>query len=320
MPFHMDHLKVALGPPLEGDFLELLQQSYDPSENEYYGSLEPHVWNFLPKVRKVSSQREALRVFASAMDLLVISVWRFSKNVYQIHPEVLESLLESKPTVDVPCEVLFKLPHWCVYVPCTFNGTEIIGFWAMLDRDSDGGMSLLVTLNRKGPTDSRTHQSFLKTPLEVGAPLSERQTITDDEVLSNKGGSLLSVSPLINNILLYLCSKNRDLMGDPIINTPDFAPRVKKKRRSLKKPKVNYWKVGYRIGPKLASSKKAHKEGSSGSDGSTKRPHVRRAHFHSYWCGSRTDPHLELRWVPPVFVNSKMEEAEKRAGTINPVI
>jgi len=41
--------------------------------------------------------------------------------------------------------------------------------------------------------------------------------------------------------------------------------------------------------------------------GATVRPHVRRAHFHHYWCGPNKE-RCEVRWVGPVFVNSKLEE------------
>lgn len=39
-------------------------------------------------------------------------------------------------------------------------------------------------------------------------------------------------------------------------------------------------------------------------------PHLRRAHWRSYWCGSdaRGDRHLELCWVPPVPVDAELAD------------
>ncbi len=42
---------------------------------------------------------------------------------------------------------------------------------------------------------------------------------------------------------------------------------------------------------------------SSESEGTTVRPHVRRAHWHSYWRGKLGDRRRILGWISPLLIN-----------------
>lgn len=37
--------------------------------------------------------------------------------------------------------------------------------------------------------------------------------------------------------------------------------------------------------------------------GGTVRPHIRRAHWHSFWVGSGDDKKINVKWLPPIAVN-----------------
>ena len=99
-------------------------------------------------------------------------------------------------------------------------------------------------------------------------------------------------------LVLYLCSCNAD--------TEKVEPNKKERRRNLKAFKVEKVyqeiKVGYRIGPTLAhqsSSKRLQPH-----QGGTVAPHLRRAHWHSYWVGKRDsdERRLVLKWIAPTLV------------------
>ena len=45
--------------------------------------------------------------------------------------------------------------------------------------------------------------------------------------------------------------------------------------------------------------------------GRTVRPHLRRAHWHTYWTGARSEPSPEVRWIHPVTVHGDKASAER---------
>lgn len=69
--------------------------------------------------------------------------------------------------------------------------------------------------------------------------------------------------------------------------------------------------VGYRIGTSL-KTKQANvtyvdKNKLSEHHGTSKAPHIRRSHFHSFWTGSGENKTLIVKWVGAVFVNGDKE-------------
>jgi hypothetical protein len=107
--------------------------------------------------------------------------------------------------------------------------------------------------------------------------------------------------------LLYLCSSEPDL-GDPQVMA---APERDRARRPLEPELVP---VGWVVGQALragastdAEARSAHNDVPDASVRHRPRPHVRRAHWHTYWLGPRSRPderHTELRWVPPIPVGT----------------
>jgi hypothetical protein len=97
------------------------------------------------------------------------------------------------------------------------------------------------------------------------------------------------------SILLYLASKESDLAP--------AAPPPRGRGRAAEVKPAALWEVGWRIGA-LLREQGGEGRGAAGPR-SGPRPHVRRAHWHLYWVGRRSDParrRRELRWVAPVVV------------------
>lgn len=90
------------------------------------------------------------------------------------------------------------------------------------------------------------------------------------------------------------------------------------KRRLLQSKEVKTWEVGLRIGAAFVLAKKS--SSGSGGDGSSSsvRPHIRRAHWHSFWVGQRGEQTISLRWLPPILVN--VEDIENLPAVIHPVV
>ena len=115
------------------------------------------------------------------------------------------------------------------------------------------------------------------------------------------------------SLVFYVIASNDVRPARPGQPDKPHRPRPIKPRKGQSKipaaPGPRYWDVGVRFGGLLRSA--YTKAGAGQGTGSSKRPHVRRAHWHGYWVGPRSDPEkrrLELRWLPPILVGAKDSE------------
>jgi hypothetical protein len=109
------------------------------------------------------------------------------------------------------------------------------------------------------------------------------------------------------DVALYLCSTGADVVASTGVGKPRraFAPA----------PGPRAWDVGYRVAALLTHHGDTRDRKASGRRPGP-RPHLRRAHWHTYIVGkgSRADPSLArrvLRWVHPTLVG---------AGELEPVV
>lgn len=45
-----------------------------------------------------------------------LAAWRMTKGIYRFDKTVMDSLIETKIDGELPVDVLFKLPEWCIYI------------------------------------------------------------------------------------------------------------------------------------------------------------------------------------------------------------
>lgn len=138
------------------------------------------------------------------------------------------------------------------------------------------------------------------------------------------------------SLVLYLCTANAEIhaasdradagaarASKPTNPTPT---KVKGGMRLFPATAVRAWDVAFRLG---AALRRARHEAEAGGAGTPEeaararpRPHLRRAHFHTYWRGPRQDPTArtaEVRWLPPILVNAGDEGPNALPATIRAV-
>ena len=49
--------------------------------------------------------------------LRALAAWRVSQGIYRFDPTTYDALWKTTVTGDIPTDVLFHLPEWCVYIP-----------------------------------------------------------------------------------------------------------------------------------------------------------------------------------------------------------
>lgn len=253
-----------------------------------------------------------------------LGAWRMTKGVYRFDPTLYQDLVQTPVAGDIPHEILYQMPEWCVYIETpglSAFGDRLHGFFAHLEHDAnDGRAELRLLLD--------TDKSLLALPIHLGAwPLAEsvlRAVETASRQFAVPGLATSDVSelmaetahPLIS-LLLYLCTQSDySRRGQP--GTPS-NPEPKRTRRHGWKmfPATGpiEWDVGVRMGAALRAAYHAAETQQTDAAGShaSPRAHIRRAHWHTFVSGPRkTEGGTEIpadqrkratRWMPPIPVN-----------------
>jgi hypothetical protein len=283
-------------------------------------------WCFLPlaAAHAIVSKGATVTSFDRTRHIGVLgalAAWRVTQGVYRFDPTVLDALWETPVTGDIPTEVLFHLPEWCVYLPtpgATWHGANLHGFFAHLEHDvNDKRTEMRFVLDLTGPGGDElvvlpihpgkggvaeglaamVRESARQTPVSVPMPDGLVEGLTDD------------VSPLVS-LVLYLCSQAAEFRDGSGGDRRPARPQPVKTRKGLRlfpPERPTPWEVGYRLGAALRKAV-ADREAPGGPSEThaSPRPHVRRAHWHSYWVGQKSQPEARsvvLKWLPPIPVN-----------------
>ena len=252
------------------------------------------------------------------MTLASTYTWRCSKGVYRFAPEIYEALVSQPLTGNVPNDCLYRLPEWAVYIETPglmYERHPMDGFIAHLDYNLfSRGVDLQFAMFLHG----REMPKMVALPLGEGS-LADAMTRVDqvDNLFmgsSERGRYVGSREEYRNTfsamlqLLLYLCSEEPDL---PEIEHPRNRRTYSGRVRPPEEPRV--WDVGVRISGVIRNyrdqqsdmAKDNSNRTESGSHASP-RPHIRSAHWQSYWTGPRAANFPErkpvLRWIPPVPV------------------
>lgn len=235
-----------------------------------------------------------------------VGAWRETQGVYEFDPDLFASLVDTDLDGEIPLDVLYRLPEWCVYVPSpgfTWVDEPIEGFFAHLEADANergrvelrlllvlaSGVTVPMPLHVWMPggiaaAASRFAQEARFRARIAGVEL-DAATVGDAE----KGAR--ATAPLVS-LILYLCSDDSEVV-DP--KRPERRPAYRHPDAKPGKPAPHptVWQVGRRLGDRLREARERMGP----------RAHVRRAHWHGYWTGPMAGPRkLELRWLSPMLV------------------
>ena len=116
------------------------------------------------------------------------------------------------------------------------------------------------------------------------------------------------ISPLVS-LVLYLCSQAAEIKdagaGEQVPSRPK-PQKTKKGLRIFAPDHPSRWEVGYRLGAALRQALSEHEPAEPTGTHASPRPHIRRAHWHSFWVGKKDQPDarsVTLKWLPPIPVN-----------------
>lgn len=246
-----------------------------------------------------------------------LAAWRVGQGIYRIDPALYAALIDTPIDGDLPCDLLYHLPEWCLYVETPdlqWFGARLHGAWAHLEWDANTGRSelrLLLDLDQGiQPMPVHLGPWTLAEALQRTLAEAQHQAGLHGQTLQRMPGDdtagARELAPLLS-LLLYLCSTAAEIGTGARRPQRPTPKRTKRGPRFFPPDTPTTWDVGVRIGAALRAAYHREQIGQdSAPSGRRVRPHVRRAHWHSYWLGPRGDPQQqrrELRWVPPIAIN-----------------
>lgn len=268
------------------------------------------------------------RMIGDVARLGAMAAWRVTQGIYRFDPALYAALIDTPVGGDIPDDVLYRLPEWCVYVETpgmTWLDAPLHGFWAHLEWDAGTGRTELRLL-LDGEAD------LTPIPIHIGRwPLSEAVARALDVSRVHAAGLGIPIpgearailtetaAPLVS-LLLYLCADDAEI-GDGTTRPANPEPkRTKQGWRMFAAEKPSTWDVGSRIGAALRRAYHAAETGQVESDPVTgharPRAHIRRAHWHTFLAGHGRSER-RLKWLPPIPVN--VEDVDALPATVRSV-
>ncbi len=268
--------------------------------------------------------------------LAAVAAWRWTKGIYRFDPSTFDALWNTPVTGEIPIDVLYCLPEWCVFIPTpdkTWHGSRLNGFFAHLNQNRkmrrtelrllldislpDGtydAVGIPIVLGRGGVAESLAYAlQFSTQPNPLTKQLTEQERAME-----------MKEVPSLVSLVLYLCSENAEIRQSGGGDRRPAYPQPEKKKKGLRlyaADRPTHWEVGYRLGAALrrASTERGSADDPTGSH-ARPRPHIRRAHWHSYWVGKWNDPDARtvvLKWLPPIAVN--VQDVDELPTTVREV-
>jgi hypothetical protein len=244
--------------------------------------------------------------------LAAIGTWRYTQSIYRLDPDLFGAIVDTVPSGALPCDVLYRLPEWCVYIETPgmdWYGDAMRGFWAHLESDANTGRAELrfVMDCEAALTPAILHMG----PWTITEAVDRELVEADRQATLHKMKAYMlgmrddtpdimarAFYPVLS-LLLYVCSNGVEYSGPGQPGNPT-PKRTKKGWRLFPADKLRIWNLGEKTGDAIRSAREMVRQAGERKGPA---PHVRRAHWHGYWTGPREgEREFVLKWLPPMVV------------------
>lgn len=237
-------------------------------------------------------------------ELGALAAWRPTKGIYRFDADLAAALASTPLDRELPADVLLHLPEWCVWIDPVAG---MPGFFAFLEHDAGDGRCELRLLLDDGDSLTQVIVHLGRGTLLDGLESMALEAAAQHALATGRAvptipreqlaPAVALVAPLVS-LLLYLCSEEPDLGN----REPPQHPSHRSRATGAQGETV--WQVGERVGAALMAAAGAASEAQGGIHAGP-RPHVRRAHWHTYWTGPRGGQRTaRARWLSPILVGA----------------
>jgi len=262
------------------------------------------------------------------LEPLLFIAYRFSENkqIFQFSNEIVNALSSTELPENISLSLFEKLPFDCFYLGAgkLFDRHVLKGAYVITQTDFDGtprGLRLDFVSDRTDRNEIATGTFIISTFVTLG----EGKTLSDymrdlyhllEHEISYSTYDMertVLYTKHVLNCLLYLASEKADIEKAGTKYSGKGFGNSKNINLSKNHPKhcqVN--KVGYSVNY-IKQLREVRKATESGATGKTVAPHIRRAHWHTYWVGKKdgSDRQQVVKWILPTLVNAKDESELK---------
>lgn len=274
------------------------------------------------KEEEVLSFRNLEAIIDAGM-LAALAPWRLYKQIFEFATETEEILFYQASDCAIPIEVLRNLPYPCIYIKIK-TMTDVDGAFVFIENDmntnrlelrimvveNDGDYILPIVIHltpggtiKDGIEEMKKEANRVKNELGL-----DRLVISKYRMNKESTEFIVNYASLIVQLILYICAQNKEVELDAdqekIYKAPASEKYVKDRYSEIRK---------YNCGETIAKQIRGtygknvvsitYMKQKSSEQGSTKRPHVRRGHWHHYWTGRGEKKELILKWQSPTFIH-----------------
>lgn len=272
-----------------------------PNKNIDVG-FDNYIFNIAPifekQLKRVTNDKS--EISTQTVMCLVTDYWRKNKTIYDFSPSFLTEL-EKTEDAPVYTSILKKLPFTDYIMTIPSSTQKYNAMFIHIEFDGTDTLFLVCPFEAiKNPE----HSSYCQ--CSIWCKDGKNVIETFKETYGEKTANYERFLKLAIAASYYLASKNAEI--NKIQIPKDKRPTIITNR--TKRPKrvnINSFAVGYKTGKRF-ETQVAYSNSQTNSTKAeyaisckSKRPHVRRAHWHHYWTGEGRK-NLEVRWIEPVFV------------------
>lgn len=279
--------------------------------------------DFVAFALKTSYNGNSLKIIEDISIVTALSAWRMTKSIYIFNEDIFNELWNT-PLEQMPIEVIYRLPEWCVFIeapkPIIHNQIEIIGWFCFINDNTNHKRDELHFVI----IDKNNNHFQIVLPLCSGTIAENANKIYNFKTKNfSKFGQLesffkkgieyivseINITELLTNLIsvtLYLCAENKDILSKSRTEPRNPIPTKTKKGNKLFPLAPAIWEVGFRVSKFIKEqSTKIYNNNYNENKGLLRRPHYRKAHWHSYWTGKRgtEEQKIILKWLYPTLVN-----------------
>lgn len=267
-----------------------------------------YAMNGLRKGQKLTEQENRSVLYQSydyAIATVVTAAWRYSKQVYTFSKDFYDMLLDMDD-FEIGWALFDYLPYDSFYLELK-DHTRIDGI--LVKYNKEPARSILYSICDKGndivnvnsgiidPRENSSYKTFFET--EVYA---SKANMNDPEVVLMRQALAFMLQAC-----MYLCAKNADIEENA------EQKRIYRPSKTIKNKfsEVRKWDVGVRVirEHKMAQAADELKPISDGESNRRRpRQHWRKAHWHTYWVGPKTDQTKVVKFIAPILVNDNNDD------------
>lgn len=240
--------------------------------------------------------------------------WLIYRQEYHFDPEFGKLVLSTKFPKTLPVDLLKNPPFNCFYVENPNKKARSRGYlFFYYPKEDTNEEPALLTILGVG-IEGRSNESYLTNGVHFKEDTLEECLMFQKDEVENQE-NCLDMSEIKEALLLYLYLSAQNAQVSERIKV---EKRVKDKGLRYRREEGFISIVGEQYGRLLR--RYYQYEGEDLKTGFKMSPHVRGAHFHHFWIGSKQDESLrslKLRWVEPTFVNLHLGEIKTRVNTVD---